>query len=334
MRKRSIATRAALRHCQSAAARESFVLMTLEQLRIFVAVAQREHVTQGARELNLTHSATSAASTALETRHAVKLFDRVGRRIVLTKAGRIFLTEARAVLARAAAAETVLADLAGLKRGSLVLAASQTVANYWLPPLMQRYKARHPGIVLSLTIGNTETVTTAVHDGLADIGFVEGRIDDPALASETVGADEMVLVVGRDHRWADRGTVDVSEFPATPWLLREPGSGTRALFEDALIGVGLSLDGLTIALELPSNEAVCSAVVAGGGATMISRLVAEGALRSGSLVALEVTTRNGQDSFVLRHRDFLALRHKEHHLTQAARALYALISADSETQDL
>lgn len=306
--------------------------MTLEQLRIFVAVAQREHVTQGARELNLTQSATSAAITALETRHAVKLFDRVGRRIVLTKAGQIFLVEARAVLSRAASAETVLADLAGLKRGTLALAASQTVANYWLPPLMQRYKERHPGIALSLTIGNTETIAATIHDGVADLGFVEGRIDDPHLAIETVGADGMVLVVGREHGWAELGCVDASELPATPWVLREPGSGTRALFEQALAGAGLRLDRLTIALELPSNEAVCSAVAAGGGATLISRLVAEAGLRSGALIAVDVMVRDGQPGFVLSHRNFLALRHKERHLTQAARAFYALIEAGGETR--
>ena len=91
--------------------------MTLEQLRIFVAVAEREHVTKAATELNLTQSATSAAVAALEMRHAVKLFDRIGRHITLTDAGRLFLAEARAVLSRAASAEAVLADLAGLKRG-------------------------------------------------------------------------------------------------------------------------------------------------------------------------------------------------------------------------
>ena len=306
--------------------------MTLEQLRIFVAVAQREHVTQGARELNLTQSATSAAITALEKRHAVKLFDRIGRRIVLTKAGSIFLTEARAVLARAASAETVLADLASLKLGSLTLAASQTVANYWLPPLMQRYKLCHPGIVLSLTIGNTETVAAAIRDGFADLGFVEGRIDDPHLAIETVGADEMVLVVARHHPWAASGRVDVHDLPATSWVLRESGSGTRALFEQALREAGFSLASIPIALELPSNEAVSSAVAAGAGATFISRLVAKAGLRSGALVEIEVTVPDGQAGFVLKHRDFLALRHKERHLTQAAQALYALISDRARDQ--
>src|SRR3979490_1494741 len=108
--------------------------MTLEQLAIFIGVPKKQHVTQAASELNLTQSATSAAIAALERRYGIKLFDRVGRGIVLTQIGRDFLNEARAVVARAKAAAQILDDLAGLKRGSLTLAASQTVANYWLAP--------------------------------------------------------------------------------------------------------------------------------------------------------------------------------------------------------
>ena len=89
--------------------------MTLEQLRIFVAVAELEHVTRASERLNLTQSATSAAIAALEERYATRLFDRIGRNIRLTDAGRQFLPEARAVLSRAGAAEAALSDFAGLK---------------------------------------------------------------------------------------------------------------------------------------------------------------------------------------------------------------------------
>ena len=107
--------------------------MTLEQLRVFVAVAQRQHVTRAAEALHLAQSAVSAAIAALEARHDVKLFHRVGRGIALTEAGELFLVEARAVLARAESAELALAELAGLKRGVLAIQASQTIASYWLP---------------------------------------------------------------------------------------------------------------------------------------------------------------------------------------------------------
>src|SRR5216683_643441 len=118
--------------------------MTLEQLRIFVAVADRQHVTQAARALNLAQSAASHAIAALESQHDTKLFDRVGRRIELTEAGHVFLAEARAVLARAEAAEVALSEFGGLKRGTLSVQASQTIAGYWLPRHLVAFQRAYP----------------------------------------------------------------------------------------------------------------------------------------------------------------------------------------------
>ncbi len=289
--------------------------MTLEQLRVFVAVAEREHVTRAAAELNLTQSATSAAIAALEARYATKLFNRIGRRIELTHAGRLFLVEARAVLARAAAAETVLAELAGLKRGSLSLAASQTVGNYWLPPLMHHYREAYPGIALDLTIGNTETVATAVREGVADLGFVEGPVDDAALSVTPVADDELVLIVGAALR-PQRQAPTAEDLKSMRWVSRERGSATRALFEQALAKAGVALADIDIVLELPSNEAVRAAVEDGTGAAVLSKLVVASSLEAGTLVALD---------FAVPTRQFFALRHKERSITQAERELYKLI---------
>jgi DNA-binding transcriptional LysR family regulator len=296
--------------------------MTLEQLRIFVAVAEHEHVTQAARHLNLTQSATSAAVAALEQRYATKLFDRIGRRIALTDAGRLFLVEARAVLARSTAAETVLADLAGLKRGHLSLAASQTVGNYWLPKLMHQFQLSYPGIDLKLSLGNTETVAGQVHEGLADIGFIEGEIDDPALTVRHVAEDKLVLVVSPNHAWAQRRPQSPKDFAAARWICREPGSGTRAVLEAALPALGMERDQLQIALELPSNEAVCAAVEAGAGVTIFSRLVAERALKAGSLIPVTAD---------LPRRNFSVLRHKERYVTQVSAAFHDLAVAAQST---
>ncbi|MDD3445291.1 MAG: LysR substrate-binding domain-containing protein [Zavarzinia sp.] len=285
--------------------------MTLEQLRIFIAVAELEHVTRAAAALNLTQSATSAAIAALEARHGAKLFDRVGRRIALTPAGRAFLPAARAVLAEAASAEAVLADLTGLARGRLSVAASQTVASYWLPPILLRYRARHPGIVVEVGVGNTEAVAARLREGLADIGIVEGAVDDSALIGRPVASDDMVLVaaIGFD------GPDDPRHLP---WILRERGSGTRAALEAALARRGLSIADLDVRLVLPTNEAVRTAVEAGGGVAVLSRAVVAGCLDGGSLRALP---------FDLPGRDFLMLRHRQRKPSHAAEALFALIDA-------
>lgn len=289
--------------------------MTLEQLRIFIAVAEQQHVTRAAGELNLTQSATSAAIAALEARYAVKLFDRVGRGIVLTQAGRDFLGEARAVVSRAKAAAQALDDLAGLKRGALTLAASQTVGNYWLPPRLLAFQQKYPGISLQVSIANTEQVAEAVHDGRADLGVVEGDTDDPALSATRIGGDTLAIVVGSQHPWVSQSRIAASKLTGTGWVLRERGSGTRALFEAALHRAGIALADLDIRLELPSNEALRAAVEQSACATAISDLVAAPSLAAGTLHRIR---------FELPSRSFFLLRHKEH---SASKAVAAMIEA-------
>jgi DNA-binding transcriptional LysR family regulator len=292
--------------------------MTLEQLRIFAAVADKQHVTQAASELHLTQSATSAAIAALEGRYGVKLFDRVGRGIVLTHTGRTFLAEARAVLARAHAAEQVLRDLAGLKMGKLVIAVSQTVANYWLPSRLQVFQTAYPGIDVDVRIANTERVAADVHESQADIGFVEGDIDDGALSAHRIDGDALVIVVGQKHPFARQRRLPADWVTKTPWILREPGSGTRRMFELALKKRGLRLADLTVQLELASNEAIQTAVESGLCATAISDLVVKKSLAAKTLVRLE-----GE----LAKRSFYILRHRERHVSKAEAALLASIGA-------
>lgn len=292
--------------------------MTLDQLRIFTAVAERLHMTQAARELNITQSAASAAVAALETRYGVPLFHRVGRHIELTEAGGLFLTEAKAVLARAAAAERALLDLAGMKRGAVSLYASQTIANYWLPPYIRQFRETYPEVGVRLAIGNTEQAVNAVLTGSADIGLIEGETSEPDLLGFGLGGDEMVLTVGMEHPWAGRERVAPAELRDTSWALREPGSGTRAIFDKALEGFGLKMADLKLALELPSNEAIIAAVQAGAGATVISALAASLALKAGMLwrVGLELPGRR-----------FQALRHRQRYLSNAGRAFLTLTGA-------
>lgn len=297
--------------------------MTLEQLRIFVAVAEHEHMTRAAESLHLTQSATSAAIAALELRYATKLFHRVGRGIELTDIGRAFLLEARAVLSRAASAATVLTDLAGTAHGALALAASQTVGNYWLPPLMARYRQLFPGIELSLRIGNTEQVAGWVQEGLVDLGVVEGAVDEPTLEAHPVGEDELVLVVGASHPWAKQRAIAPDQLAATEWILREAGSGTRAAAQSVLMQSGVPPDAIRIAMELPSNEAICAAVAAGAAASIMSRLVAAALIGSGGLIAIDTK---------LPRRRFIQLRHKQRYVTQAAREMSQLIAADASVR--
>lgn len=289
--------------------------MTLEQLRIFAAVAEREHVTAAARAIHVTQSAASAAIAALEERHAVKLFDRVGRGIALTDAGRLFLAEARSVLARAAAAETMLEELSGLRRGTLRLVASQTTAAYWMPAILAEFQTRHPGLKVELAIGNTDQAAARVREGEADLGIVEGRIDDPVLAHWPIGEDRLVLVRAKPF---DMETIDARWLRKARWIMREPGSGTRSSLDDHLRQLGVDPATLNVALVLPSNESVRTAVEAGAGVAALSSLVVAPAIAAGTLhaAALEFGPRA-----------FHGLRHKERYRSKAADALLQVIAA-------
>lgn len=291
--------------------------MTLEQLRIFVAVATAQHMTRGAEALGLTQSAASAAVAALESRYSIHLFNRVGRRVELTEAGHLFLREAKAVLVRSSLAEQVLDDLAGLARGVVRVHASQTIANYWLPLFMHRFQQEHPAIRLELSIGNTAEVTQAVVDGGADFGLIEGDIDEPNLIRRAVAHDRLLLVVGPTHEWSAIESIPPPKLTATNWVLRELGSGTRSAFETALRGYGIDPRQLRVALELSSNEAVRCAVEAGAGATVISNLVVDLSLKAKMLhqIALDLPPR-----------PFYLLQHGQRYRSHAHQAFVKLIA--------
>lgn len=296
--------------------RDTSLAMTLEQLRVFVAVAERQHVTRAAEALNLAQSAASAAIAALEARHGTRLFHRVGRGIELTEPGRLFLEEARAVLARAEAAELLLAELGGLKRGTLAVQASQTIAGYWLPRRLVDFRRAFPEIDVRLRIGNSAEVAKAVHDGIVELGFIEGAVEDATLAGVVVARDQLELVVGPDHEWAGTDRLEPADLMKAEWVMREPGSGTRSEFEAALAGFGLLPAGLKVALELPSNEAVRAAVEAGMGAAVISASAVAPSLEAGLLHRVRLD---------LPERLFQVLWHRERRPGQAANALLKLI---------
>lgn len=289
--------------------------MTLEQLRIFVAVAEAMHFTRAAETLRLTQPAVSAAIANLEDRYGVRLFDRIGRRIELTHAGALLLAEARAVLQKVGDIEILLSELSGLRRGALTLIASQTVGAYWMPPRLHRFAELYPGIQVTLTIGNTADVEAAIREGRAELGVAEGRIHDPDLRLVDVPGDRLVLVVGPKHPWFGRKRIAPRDLMATAWVMREEGSGTRDLFDRAVRDFGLKPKDLRTALVLPNGEAVRAAVIAGAGAAVVSDLVVAADLRNGSLHRVELE---------LPDRRFFLVRHRARYQSQAARAFEAL----------
>lgn len=296
--------------------------MTLDQLRVFVAVAERGHLTKAAEVLSLTPSAVSASIRVLEERYGTPLFDRVGRGIDLNEAGRSFLPEARSTLASARATEMTLAELGSGKRGTLHMQASQTIASYWLPPLLVRFHQAYPLVDINLTISNTQSVARAVMDGTTEIGFVEDRVDEAELLSRPISEDRFAVVVAPGHPWADGAAVAPSSLLSGKWVMREHGSGTRSAFEVMLAAVGIDSADLNVALTLPSNESVRAAVRAGPYATVLSSLVVAADIQATLLCKVNIA---------LPPRWFYLLRHASRYKSKASQGLERLIEQDRNT---
>lgn len=292
--------------------------MTIDQLRIFLEVARQQHVTQAAAVLNLTQSTVSAAIKALETRHDVQLFNRLGRGIHLTREGEQFVALAEKVLASVRDAEQLLQDFGVGNAGRLKIFASQTVASVWLPQRLVQFHQHCPAISIGLEVSNTQNCVDAIIQGKADAAFIEASVNNAELCQIPVGLDQLVLLVGEQHRWSRTPPRGFAELFETGWILREAGSGTRATFEQKLRAEGYDPEQLDIFLELPSNESVCAAVEGSKLATVISKDVAQPYLSAGRMVA---------PPFDLPARPFHMIRHRDRHRSRALGLLEEFMAA-------
>lgn len=303
--------------------------MTLDQLRIFLAVVQHMHFTKAAEALYITQSSVSSAIQSLEAQYEVKLFHRVGRRIKIAEAGRLLQREAQKIMEQVALTERGLRELNNLQRGELKLGASLTIGNYWLPDKIGQLKQHYAGIQVYCTLGNTEDISSGTAAGLFDLGLVEGEIK-PSVSShlkqETVGSDRLIIVVGNSHPWFDRTEVGVEELQNTAWVMREVGSGTRSVFEQALMLWGINPHTLNIVLEMSSGEMVKAAVEGGIGATAISELMVKKELQLGSLRLIQVIglAPNVSAQIV---RPFLKLKHRQRYQTRLLQVFEQILVA-------
>jgi len=297
--------------------------MTLEQLRIFAAAGELLSMTRAAERLHLSQPAVSAAIAALEERYDTRLFDRVGRRLELTEAGRLFLPQTAAVLAQANRARQLLEDLSGLARGEVRIAASQTVASFWLPTRMAKFVTQAPNIQLSLMVGNSAQAAAMVLQGHADLAFVEGDIEEDLLRRAEVGGDRIGLFVSPGHPLAGLSPTR-QDLEAAVWVMRDQGSGTRDHLTAGLAQSGVRPDRLRICLELPSNEAALEAVEQTELITAVSELAAACRLRTGAIAQLP---------WPLPARRFKMLTHRARSTSRAVAAFIATLQSQPGAPD-
>ena len=275
--------------------------LTLRQLQIFRAVALSGSTTSAAQSVPLSQSATSAALNELEHILGARLFDRVGKRLLLNDNGRALLPTALALLDGARNVETAFLSTEQPLMVDLRLFASTTIGNYILPPLLGRFLEMVPTARLDLRIGNTLEVITAVRDFATDLGLIEGPCHEADVVVVPWLEDELVIVAAPNDplaKAAKRNKLTAKQLSEAKWLLREPGSGTREAVEHALLPHFVNIHA---AMTLGSSEAIKNSVAEGLGLSCLSRWVVQDLVSANRLTILSTRLPRLQRHFMLIH---------------------------------
>jgi DNA-binding transcriptional LysR family regulator len=259
--------------------------ITVTQLTAFLAVVRGGSVTAAADELVVTQPSVSSAVAALSRELGCELFERAGRGIRLTEAGAAFEPYAADVVGLLEDGRHAAGEAAGLAARRLRIAAVTTAAESFVPPLMRAFSSRHPEIELTLDVGNRDYVFERVLSHLADVAISGKPPADERLMVEPLLENQIVCITSPDDPAAAGSPVDGEQLAHRAWLLREPGSGTRALGEQFLQERGLRPRTLT----LGSNGAIKQAARAGLGVSLLSRAAVEPELTSGWLAEITLT---------------------------------------------
>lgn len=269
------------------------------RLRVFRAVATQASFRKASEMLHLSQPAVSQHIHALEEELGLRLFDRSGTHISLTSAGKLLLRYAERSAGILEEAKSALAKLNGEVSGDLRLGASTTVAQYILPRMLGAFLRENPRVSLSIMSGNTEAIVGLLLQGTILLGIIEGPPRSKEVHIDKFLDDRIVLIAPAGHEWVDLSSVPLQALAEIPLLLREQGSGSRRVVEQAIKKAGLPLNRLQIRMELDSTEAIVSGVEAGLGLGFVSEWSIPKAVRLGSVIPIRVENLEIRRDFTL-----------------------------------
>lgn len=262
--------------------------MNSTNLKAFVSVVDSGSFSRTARTLSITQPAVTTQIRTLEEELGETLLDRQYRNIELTEAGALFLPYAREILDQIRCAQRALQELDGEINGSLSIAASTIPGSYVVPRLMGEFARRYPQVDLDLAISDSTRAIDTLIGGDAHLALVGALSKDVPVDYTEIVIDELVVIASPDHPLAARKELSSDDLIDQRWIMRPDMSGTRRAALHLLRDAGLLNAQLNIVLTLGSDEAIISAVEAGLGIAIMSRLVAEKAVRLGTVVELDL----------------------------------------------
>lgn len=291
-------------------------MLNLQELHVFVEAARTQNFSAAARRLYLSQPAVSLHIRNLERHLGTRLFERTGRNIVLSEAGKVLLPLAQDVLRDLKTLEETMWGLQGRIMGSLSIACSTTVGKYILPRLVAGFRARYPEVNVEINVMSRRAALDRLLEGRAEIAVVSTHFHHHDLEFAPFTTDQVVLIVPADHPWAvpqpdpqqpggkSIHPVAPDDLLGVPFILREPTAGTYEVLAEGLAAHGHSIEELQVVLTLANAEAIEMSVEAGIGVAFVSKLAAARGLMLGKVVEVPVAGMELYRSiYMVRHRE-------------------------------
>ena len=284
--------------------------MDVRDLQVFLSVAKHLNYTRAAEEVNLSQPSVSVRMRQLERDLGSKLFEQLGKKVALTEAGQLLIPYATRVIAILEDVRHAVDELKGLERGSLRIGASTTPGMYLVPQTIAHFKQRYPRVEAHLAVRDTRQIEEGVIQNEFDFGFVGGHLAGDEVDVIPWLTDQIVLVTAPKHRLAQKKSVKPHDLQKERFIIREPGSATRAAILTHLQKRDVEMNTI---MEMENPESVKKAVQSGLGIAFISKFAVETELKARTLVNVHVRGLDIQ-------RELKIVFRKDKHLGRAAQA--------------
>jgi len=282
--------------------------ISIRQIEIFLKVVDLQNLTKVAKDLGLSQSAVSMSIKELESILGRQLFDRINKKLILNEVGRSFYEAVLPIYKRLEDIESEFKN--SEDKGNIRVGASTTIIDYLMPSIVCDYMSKYPNVQIELKEGNTQDIVNLVKSGKIDMGFIEGNSEDSDIIKEAIGQDELVVVSANEElRGKEFELKDLANYR---WVLREEGSGTRAVFLNYIKNFDVKLN---IFLSLGHTESIKSLLLSKKPISCLSILAVHNELNSGSLFRVNIKDFKCT-------RDFYAIYHKDKYKSELFKKLY------------
>lgn len=263
-------------------------MFELNSLAVFLAVIDSGSFSQAGRRLHISQSSVSQTIQSLEKQVGMPLFNRTSRSVNLTEAGQTLAPMARELLANARRIEATMASLQGNVAGEISIGCSTTSGKYLLPGLIVRFRQRYPHVGMGVVVASRQTILNRLKEGQLPLGVTSKHFGQSDIEYTDFFTDEVILIVPRQHRWAQFGSIYPDDLLDEPLIMREEGAGTLEVLYDGLRQHDISPDMLKVVMTLGNAEAIEMAVEEELGVAFISRLAAARGLALGRIAEVKV----------------------------------------------